>query len=68
MVVAKHDRAHQELSRQFADREVEKEYIALVWGVVQAGRADRRADRPRSERAAEDVDAGAPARGAPSRG
>ena len=38
MVVAKTDRAHQELSRQFADREVEKEYIALVWGVVQAGR------------------------------
>lgn len=38
MVVAKSDRAHQELSRQFADREVEKEYIALVWGVVQAGR------------------------------
>jgi 23S rRNA pseudouridine1911/1915/1917 synthase len=38
MIVAKHDRAHQELSRQFQDREVEKEYIALVWGVVQAGR------------------------------
>lgn len=38
MVVAKHDRAHVELSRQFADREVEKEYIALVWGVVHAGR------------------------------
>ena len=38
MVVAKTDRAHQELSRQFSDREVEKEYIALVWGVVQAGR------------------------------
>jgi 23S rRNA pseudouridine1911/1915/1917 synthase len=38
MVVAKNDRAHQELSRQFSDREVEKEYIALVWGVVQAGR------------------------------
>ena len=38
MVVAKHDRAHQELSRQFADREVEKEYVALVWGVVQPGR------------------------------
>jgi 23S rRNA pseudouridine1911/1915/1917 synthase len=38
MVVAKHDAAHQELSRQFADREVEKEYVALVWGVVQAGR------------------------------
>jgi 23S rRNA pseudouridine1911/1915/1917 synthase len=43
MVVAKHDRAHQELSRQFADREVEKEYVALVWGVVQAG---RRIDAP----------------------
>jgi len=38
MVVAKHDTAHQELARQFHDREVEKEYIALVWGVVQAGR------------------------------
>jgi 23S rRNA pseudouridine1911/1915/1917 synthase len=38
MVIAKNDSAHQELSRQFADREVEKEYIALVWGVVQAGR------------------------------
>jgi 23S rRNA pseudouridine1911/1915/1917 synthase len=38
MVVAKHDAAHQELARQFHDREVEKEYIALVWGVVQAGR------------------------------
>ena len=38
MVVAKNDAAHQELARQFHDREVEKEYIALVWGVVQAGR------------------------------
>ena len=38
MVIAKHDAAHQELARQFRDREVEKEYIALVWGVVQAGR------------------------------
>ena len=38
MVVAKHDRAHEELARQFRDREVDKEYIALVWGVVQAGR------------------------------
>lgn len=38
MVVAKHDAAHQELARQFHDREVEKEYIALVWGVVQAGK------------------------------
>lgn len=38
MVVAKNDDAHQELSRQFKLREVEKEYVALVWGLVQAGR------------------------------
>ncbi|HKY21082.1 MAG TPA: RluA family pseudouridine synthase [Vicinamibacterales bacterium] len=38
MVVAKNDRAHAELARQFHDREVEKEYVALVWGVVQPGR------------------------------
>ena len=43
MVVAKHDAAHTELARQFRDREVDKEYIALVWGVVQAG---RRIDAP----------------------
>jgi 23S rRNA pseudouridine1911/1915/1917 synthase len=43
MVIAKNDRAHEELARQFHDREVEKEYIALVWGVVQAG---RRIDAP----------------------
>jgi 23S rRNA pseudouridine1911/1915/1917 synthase len=43
MVVAKNDPAHQELSRQFHDREVEKEYIALVWGLVQAG---KRIDAP----------------------
>jgi len=38
MVVAKSDAAHQELSRQFSDREVDKEYVALVWGLVQPGR------------------------------
>jgi len=43
MVIAKNDAAHHELARQFHDREVEKEYIALVWGVVQAG---RRIDAP----------------------
>jgi 23S rRNA pseudouridine1911/1915/1917 synthase len=43
MVVAKHDAAHEELARQFREREVEKEYIALVWGEVQAG---RRIDEP----------------------
>ena len=43
MVVAKNDRAHQELARQFHDREVEKEYTALVWGTVHAG---KRIDAP----------------------
>jgi 23S rRNA pseudouridine1911/1915/1917 synthase len=43
MVVAKNDAAHHELARQFEDREVDKEYIALVWGVVQPG---RRIDAP----------------------
>jgi 23S rRNA pseudouridine1911/1915/1917 synthase len=38
MVVAKHDTAHRELARQFHDREVEKEYVALAWGEVQQGR------------------------------
>ncbi|MBA2353911.1 MAG: RluA family pseudouridine synthase [Acidobacteria bacterium] len=38
MVVAKNDAAHAELSRQFHDRHVEKEYVALVWGLVQHGR------------------------------
>ncbi len=43
MVVAKNDAAHEELARQFHDRQVDKEYIALVWGEVQAG---RRIDSP----------------------
>ena len=37
MVVAKNDRAHEALARQFRDREVEKEYAALVWCEVMAG-------------------------------
>jgi 23S rRNA pseudouridine1911/1915/1917 synthase len=32
LVVAKNDAAHRDLSRQFASREVVKEYVALVWG------------------------------------
>ncbi|MBI9084788.1 MAG: RluA family pseudouridine synthase [Desulfobacterales bacterium] len=32
LLVAKHDAAHQHLSRQFKDRSVEKEYLALVHG------------------------------------
>jgi 23S rRNA pseudouridine1911/1915/1917 synthase len=43
MVVAKHDRAHRDLSRQFRERSVVKEYIALVWGRVTAGQT---IDRP----------------------
>jgi 23S rRNA pseudouridine1911/1915/1917 synthase len=43
MVVAKHDKAHEELARQFHDREVEKAYLALVWGEVMAG---KRIDAP----------------------
>ncbi|MCC7416430.1 MAG: RluA family pseudouridine synthase [Acidobacteria bacterium] len=43
MVVAKHDAAHEALARQFRDREVEKEYLALVWGHLQA---HRRIDTP----------------------
>jgi 23S rRNA pseudouridine1911/1915/1917 synthase len=38
MIVAKHDEAHRALARQFHDREVEKEYVALVWGLVHQGR------------------------------
>jgi 23S rRNA pseudouridine1911/1915/1917 synthase len=59
MIAAKNDAAHQELARQFHDREVEKEYIALVWGLVQQGGAStRRSDAIR--RPPEDVDTRAP--------
>jgi 23S rRNA pseudouridine1911/1915/1917 synthase len=37
MVVAKHDRAHRALSAQFHDRDVEKTYVALVWGTPAEG-------------------------------
>ncbi|MGE3511019.1 MAG: RluA family pseudouridine synthase [Vicinamibacterales bacterium] len=43
MVVAKNDHAHEVLARQFHDRQVDKEYVALVWGEVQPG---RRIDTP----------------------
>src|SRR6185369_12039268 len=43
MVVAKNDRSHEELARQFAQREVEKEYLALAWDKMMAG---RRIDAP----------------------
>jgi len=38
LVVAKHDAAHRALVRQFQERSIEKEYVALAWGVVHAGR------------------------------
>ena len=60
MVVAKNDEAHQELSRQFHDREVEKEYVALAWGLVQQRkRIDAAIGRDPKNRH-EDVDAREP--------
>ncbi len=38
LVVAKHDASHRALARQFQERAIEKEYIALAWGVVHAGK------------------------------
>jgi 23S rRNA pseudouridine1911/1915/1917 synthase len=38
LVVAKNDAAHQHLSRQFADREVKKVYLALVSGTLKRPR------------------------------
>jgi 23S rRNA pseudouridine1911/1915/1917 synthase len=43
MVVAKHDAAHQALSKQFQDRTVRKIYTALVWGHPEIGRVFDRA-------------------------
>lgn len=43
MVVARNEATHAELSRQFHDRDIEKEYVTLVWGLVHYG---RRIDAP----------------------
>jgi len=43
MVVAKHDRSHRALARQFQHRTVDKEYLALVWGRPETGHVMRRA-------------------------
>jgi 23S rRNA pseudouridine1911/1915/1917 synthase len=40
IVVAKDDVTHRELSRQFADREVEKEYLAIVIGRPRANQGE----------------------------
>ncbi len=37
MVIAKNNETHEALAAQFHDRKVEKEYIALIWGVLRAG-------------------------------
>ena len=37
MVIAKHDRAHRAISVQFHDRQVRKEYLALVWRAPAVG-------------------------------
>jgi 23S rRNA pseudouridine1911/1915/1917 synthase len=37
LLVAKHDRAHRALAKQFSDRTVGKEYVALVWGRPKTG-------------------------------
>ena len=49
IVVAKTDAAQAALTRQFADRSIDKEYLALVRGTPRrSARADRGPDRPRS--------------------
>jgi 23S rRNA pseudouridine1911/1915/1917 synthase len=52
MVVAKTGLAFQRLARQFKEREVEKEYVALVWGKLpaDAGVIDVAIGRHRSDR------------------
>jgi len=52
MIVAKNDRSFQQLARQFRDRKVHKEYLALVWGKfpVARGIIDRPIGRHRADR------------------
>ena len=52
MIIAKNVFAFQRLARQFMDRTVTKEYLALVWGKVdpEAGIIDRPIGRHRSDR------------------
>lgn len=52
MVVAKSSLAFQQLARQFKDRRVKKEYLALVWGKLKGdhGTVDRPIGRHRSDR------------------
>lgn len=34
MVVAKNDQTHQPLSQAFADRQIKREYLAVIWGII----------------------------------
>jgi 23S rRNA pseudouridine1911/1915/1917 synthase len=52
MIIAKSDMAYQQLARQFKERSVSKEYLALVWGKLEpaTGTIDRPIGRHRSDR------------------
>jgi 23S rRNA pseudouridine1911/1915/1917 synthase len=52
MIVAKNDFAFQQLARQFKERRVNKEYVAVVWGLLKNPRGviDRPIGRHRSDR------------------
>ena len=52
MIIAKNAPAFQQLARQFKDRSVSKEYLALVWGRIgrEGGIIDRPIGRHRSDR------------------
>jgi 23S rRNA pseudouridine1911/1915/1917 synthase len=52
MIVAKNDFAFHQLAQQFKNRTVEKEYVALVWGMLasEKGMIDRPIGRHRSDR------------------
>ena len=52
MIVAKNTMAFHQLARQFSERSVNKEYLALVWGRLQPekGSIDRPVGRHRSDR------------------
>lgn len=52
MVIAKHGKALEQIARQFKERRVRKEYLALVWGKMEGakGRIDRPIGRHRRDR------------------
>jgi len=52
LVAAKDDRTHRELSNQFRDRSIEREYWALVWGVPspRSGRIETQIGRSATNR------------------